>query len=65
MKEFAFDVKLFAVARVTAKTEKEARAKLHNVVDCLDVGYDGHGVKITEASNDGTPELIEIDGEAV
>ena len=68
-KEYAFDVKLWAVCRVQAASEEEAREKLKNVVDCLDIGIDGfnggHGVKITEASTEGELDLIEIDGEAV
>mgnify|MGYP001158833262 CR=1 FL=1 len=65
MKEYAFDVKLFAVARVMANSEAEAIEKLHNVVDCIDIGYDANDVRLTEASTEGDPDLVEIDGEAV
>jgi len=65
MTEYAFDVKLWAVARVTAASEKEARKKLHDVVDCIDIGFDADGVKLTEASAEGAFDLVEIDGEAV
>jgi len=67
MTEYAFDVKLWAAVRVIANSEAEARKKMLDVCDCLDVGYDKDGVKITEASiedEDGeTSELFEIDGE--
>lgn len=69
MPEYAFDVKLWAVARVTADNEKEAREKLYAVVDCVDLsgtpGTVEHGVTLTEASTEGEADLIEIDGEAV
>jgi len=65
MPEYAFDVKLWTVARVTAENEKEARKKLAEVADCIDVGFDKDGVKLTEASSEGEFDLIEIDGEAV
>lgn len=68
MPEYAFDVKLWAVCRVKADSEKEARKKMLEVVDCIDIGYDSDGVLLTEASveDDGSDsELIEINGEAV
>jgi hypothetical protein len=65
MTEYAFDVKLWAVARVTATNEKEARDKLANVANAMDIGYDVDGVKFTEASSEGDFDLLEIDGEAV
>ena len=62
--EYAFDVKLWAVARVTAATEKEARAKLADYAQCLDIGMQTpNGVSFTEASSEGEYELFEIDGE--
>ena len=64
-REYAFDIKLWAVARVTADTLAEARSKLAEIVDCIDIGFDNGGVKLTEASAEGDPDLIEIDGEAV
>ena len=65
MPEFAFDIVLYSVARVQAKTEAEARQKMHDVIDCIDLGYDCDGVVLTEASQaqDKTPLLFEIDGE--
>lgn len=67
-REYAFDVKLWAVARVTATSEAEARRKMLEVVDCLSLGVDTDGVKLTEASAEDSgqdSELVEIDGEAV
>lgn len=62
-KEFAFDITLLAVARVTAANEKQARAKLDKIVDCIEIGFDEGGVKLTEASQDQDvkPLLFEID----
>lgn len=64
--EYAFDIQLYAVARVRAKSEKEARRKMHDVIDCIDIGYNEDGVKLTEASQaqDKEPLLFEVDGEA-
>lgn len=65
-KEYTFDVKLWAVARVTADSEQAARDKLANYADCLDIGLvSPDGVKFTEASSEGSFDLIEIDGEAI
>jgi hypothetical protein len=65
MTEYAFDVKLWAVARVTADNVKEAREKLRNVADCMDMRLvTPDGVRFTEASSEGAYDLIEIDGEA-
>ena len=62
--EYAFDVQLWAVARVTAATEKEARAKLANYAQYLDIGMQTpDGVLFTEASSEGEYVLFEIDGE--
>jgi hypothetical protein len=65
MTEYAFDVKLWTVARITANTEQEARKKLHEYVDCIDIGFNENGVELTEASAEGDADLIEIDGEAL
>ncbi len=68
--EYLFDVKLFAAIRVTATTEKEARAKLIAAIDCntanLGAWPDGAPI-ICEVSLDNPDEdtLVEIDGEAV
>ena len=62
MPEYAFDIKLWAVARVGADTEEEARAKLSANIHCVDLGFDRGGVKITEASIEGSFDLFEIDG---
>jgi hypothetical protein len=63
-KEFAFDLVLMSVARVHAATEEEARQKLNEVVEAVDLNFEQDGVKLTEASiydKDGI-ELFEIDG---
>ncbi len=63
VKEYAFDVKLWAVARVKATTEAEAREKLRSI-DCVDLAYEHGDVRMTEASLqdvDGS-ELFEVDG---
>jgi hypothetical protein len=81
MPEYTFDVKLWAVARVVAADVVIARRKLREIVDCIDVGFDDDGVKLTtmmasssprlqptrEASADPNESLvlIEKDGEAV
>lgn len=66
MKTFTFDVCLFATVRVDAESREEAENKLSNYTGCLDIGMTTpDGVRFTEASADGSPELIEIDGEAV
>lgn len=66
-KEYAFDVKLWAVARVTASSETEARKKMAEHLQCIDVGFDAEGIKMTEASieDSDNDELLEIDGEDV
>ncbi|MEM9286717.1 MAG: hypothetical protein AAGA36_00115 [Pseudomonadota bacterium] len=65
-REYAFDVKLWTCARIKAGSLKEAKAKLANYADCLDVGLvSDDGVTFTEASAEGDYDLIEIDGECV
>ncbi|MGZ6195522.1 MAG: hypothetical protein ACXWML_09855 [Candidatus Binataceae bacterium] len=69
-KEFAFDVKLWAVCRVKAPTQAKARKKMLDRLNCLAINLETpDGVKITEASIEDDSgkesELIEIDGEAV
>lgn len=68
MKEFAFDIKLWATARVNAEDEKDAREKMCYQLNCVDINYNSDDIKITEASiedDDDSSELIEIDGQAV
>lgn len=67
-REYAFDVKLWAVCRVQASSEKEARKKMLDAVDCIELKFDHDGVKLTEACVEDSgeeSELFEIDGEAV
>lgn len=63
---FLFDVKLFSSVRIEADSEKEAREKLSEVLDCATVNFGSvDGEPVTgEASIDGELDLIEIDGEA-
>ena len=64
MKEYTFDVKLWAVVRIQANNLAEAREKARDC-ECLAIGYDDGQMKITEACSEGSFDLIEIDGEAV
>jgi hypothetical protein len=68
MKEYAFDVKLFAAIRVKASSEGAARAMLVERLDCADANFgcwpNGDPI-LAEASIDGDADLYEIDGEAV
>ena len=68
MKEYAFDVKLLAAIRVKAADQATARAMLKEALDCADTNFgawpNGDPI-IGEASIDGEPDLIEIDGEAI
>lgn len=64
--EYAFDVKLFATVRITAADEATARAQLAETMDgaSLSVCHGGVDMPDTfEASMDGEPDLIEVDGE--
>lgn len=70
-KEYAFDVKLQAVARVTADSEDAARAAIRAELDAYDVSSEtaaenGAVIKLTEASVCGdSGYLFEVDGEPV
>ena len=64
--EYAFDVKLFAVVRIKAKSEESARTLLNEALSCANIDWKENNVNITEASlttDDGEPLLFEIDGE--
>jgi hypothetical protein len=70
--EYTFDVKLFAVIRVKATSEAEARAMIEDAFDGSEVRYgEGtwpNGDPILFGSTQDEPEndeLLEIDGEAV
>jgi len=74
--EFAFDVKLWSVVRVKAKTISRAREILNEFATCLDIGLvadsqnrsDLNGqerIQFTEASKEGVCDLFEVDGEDV
>ena len=67
--EYAFDVKLFATVRVKADSEEEARADLRAYLDCADCNggawANGDPILFEASVDDDSPELIEVDGEAV
>lgn len=69
MTEYAFDVKLFAVIRVTADSEEEARTAIRDKLDCADANLgawdDGSPILCEVSRDDGEDQLIEVDGEAV
>lgn len=66
MAEFLFDIKLFASVRVHAEDESEARNIVMEAFACATANFgvwpDGDPI-VAEASVDGEPDLIEIDGE--
>lgn len=67
--EYAFDVKLFAVVRVTATSEDEARKWIKENLDGASANlgmYEGGDPIITEVSLDdiANDECFEIDGES-
>lgn len=66
--EYAFDVKMFATIRVRASSQGEALKMLRQALDCASANlgaWDNGDPILCEASLDGDPDLIEIDGEAV
>jgi len=70
MHEYAFDVKLAAVVRVTAHNQAEALRIVQNEIDTISldiIGQTSNGsYHLTEASVDDTsPSLIEVDGKEV
>lgn len=67
MKEFAFDVTLYAALRVTALNEAGARKKLADHLDATDaaLGAWSDGQPILAEVSLGSVDLFEIDGEAV
>jgi hypothetical protein len=70
MREYAFDVKMFAVVRISAETRKKAEALLGEALYCADLNVTAHcklsEAKVTEASvhidDEGYPYLFEVDG---
>ena len=67
-KEYAFDVKLVAVVRLNAKTERGAREQLSMALDCV-AGPSVDGANVTafslEVDDINGPCLFEVDGEDV
>lgn len=68
MKEFMFDVKMFASIRVKAEDEKQARAMLRAEVDGAEANLgswpDGSPM-LCQICVDDDIDLIEVDGETV
>lgn len=68
MREYAFDVKLFAAIRVKADSETAARKLIQDHIDAttanLGAWPNGDPI-ICEVSTDGVHDLYEIDGESV
>ena len=64
MTEFAFDVKLFTILRINAKSERKARELLAKALDGATVkcGKVKGKTLIGDAASDGA-DLIEVDGE--
>lgn len=67
MKQYLFDVKLFAAVRVTANSEVEARQMLHTTLDYAEANLgcwpDGKPI-LCEVSVDGYADLIEEENAA-
>ena len=64
--EYAFDVKLAAVIRVTAESEEQARTMLRDFdgIGGFQIRDLPTGLVVTEASvDDANPLLFEVDGE--
>ncbi len=62
VREYAFEVKMFAVARVNATSRDHALELVHGF-QSVEVNHRENGVTVTEISaDDGEPILIEIDG---
>lgn len=68
-REFTMDVKMFATIRVTATSQDEAARLIQQALDGTEANFgawerSGDPI-LSTVSTDGTPDLIEIDGEAV
>lgn len=68
-REYTMDVKLFATVTVTASTQDEAERKIKEALDGAEAHFgaweDNGDPILSTVSTDGTPVLMEIDGEAV
>lgn len=63
--EYAFDIDLSAAVRITATSEKEARAKLRGFFDCADCNagmLDDKPVTFEASLIEGRASLYEVDG---
>lgn len=65
MREYTFDVKIFAEVSVRAESEEAARKAIANVgLSVTRAGPNGQGYDCPNAT-DGEPDLLRIDGEDV
>jgi hypothetical protein len=65
--EYLFDAKLFALLRITAPTEIDARRALVELLDSATINCGALACGsplVAEASLDGDLELLEVDGDA-
>lgn len=62
MKQYLFDVKLFASVSVVAQSLDEAKAILSSHLDCGTIALvaEGEPALYAEASADGEPDLVEV-----
>lgn len=69
MNEYLFDLRLFASVRVKAESVKEARAILSDCLECATANMgafpNGDPIIGEVSPDDGEPDLIEINGNAV
>jgi hypothetical protein len=68
--EYRFEARVFASIPIRAESEKEARKRLGEALDCVDVTFgamEGDPVcgGASLSTDDGEPDLVEIDGEDV
>jgi hypothetical protein len=70
MREYAFDVKMYAAVRIIAESRKKAETILNQALDCANLNVSATSslgtAKVTEASvyidDEGYPYLFEVDG---
>ncbi|WP_139231535.1 DUF4314 domain-containing protein [Aliiroseovarius crassostreae] len=68
-REYTMDVKLFTSIRVKATSQEEAERMIQSALDGAEANFGAWETSgdpiLSTVSTDGTPDLIEIDGEAV
>ena len=66
LNEYAFEVKLAAVARVTPPNRQEALNMLRRTVQAISLDFEEGPVRLTDASvDDCSPLLLEVNGKEV